>query len=397
MAEHIDGLAEALRRENYSENRGKDILSLVGKFSRFAAAAGITKAELIDEDLVDRFINEELACEGAYTSSGNAMCHMLKYLRSKGVIEPVPEKTEVDPFSPLLDRYTRHLLDVRGLAQKTVDDYITGARKFLNWLKDHRGNKPLEKISGPDVLDFISVHLPLHRSRSRRKGLCGDTRIFLRFLLWDGVIDSDLSRVVPKVSHYRLDNVPKHLPWEKVRALINGIDTSHPEGMRDKAILLLLACLGLRNIEVRKLTLGQIDWRRAELRLPETKNRKERVLPLPQEVGAALADYVLHGRPALDTPYVFLRHRAPRGPLTTHASIREIIHRHLLRSGIDAPNRGAYLLRHSLATRMVNTGVPIKNIADILGHASIDTTAIYTKVDMAHLAAVALPFPGGAL
>ncbi len=143
-----------------------------------------------------------------------------------------------------------------------------------------------------------------------------------------------------------------------------------------------------------ELELGDIHWRASEIRLAETKNRRERALPLPQEVGAAIAEYLLHGRPQIEVPQVFMRHRAPQGPITTSGGIVGIMRKHLLRAGIDAPSHGAHLLRHSLATRLVNEGVPIKQIADVLGHASIDTTAIYTKVDVRSLSSVALPFPG---
>ena len=129
--------------------------------------------------------------------------------------------------------------------------------------------------------------------------------------------------------------------------------------------------------------------------MKKTKTRRERVLPLPGAVGAAIADYLLRGRPRISFPQVFLRHKAPLGPLTSTHGIGNIIGKHLLRAGIPSSCRGAHLLRHSLATRMVNQAVPIKQIADMLGHTSIDTTAIYTKVDTTNLKAVALPFPGG--
>jgi site-specific recombinase XerD len=174
------------------------------------------------------------------------------------------------------------------------------------------------------------------------------------------------------------------------------VDTSHPVGLRDKAILLLLATLGLRGHEVRALELRDIAWRAGEIRLPRTKTRRERLLPLLHEVGAALADYLLHGRPSLAVPQVFLRHLAPPGPLTSASSIAWIVRRNLHRAGIAVTRGGAHMLRHSLASKMVNAGVPIESVADVLGHASIDTTAIYTKVDTTTLAAVALPFPGGA-
>ncbi len=392
VAGHIDGLAEALKMDNYAGGRGKFILSLVGKFSRFAETTGVSEAELINEALVDRFINEKLAGEGKFHDAATAMRHMMKYLRGKGVIKPYQKGDS--PFHAYIDNYAKHLTDIRGLTHATVTRYTKGAQRFLVWFKEHRRSKSLEKISGPDILDFISTQVALESSPTWGQNVCCDVRSFLRFLHWDGIIDSDLIRVVPKVRRYTLRTVPKHIPWEKVRTLIDSVDMSRPEGMRDKAIMLLLACLGLRGDEVQHLKLEQIDWRRAELHLPKTKNRKERVLPLPQEVGAALANYVLYSRPSLDVPYVFLKHGTPLGPLAS--DIGSIIKRHLLRSGIDAPSQGVRLLRHSLASRMVNTGVPIKDIADVLGHASIDTTAIYTKVDMAHLAAVALPFPGGA-
>ena len=116
---------------------------------------------------------------------------------------------------------------------------------------------------------------------------------------------------------------------------------------------------------------------------------------MPQELVAALADYALHGRPVIEVPQVFLRHKAPLGPMVTGTAVAAIVALHLCRAGLTPATRGARLLRHSLATRMVNVGVPIKTIADVLGHGSIDTTAIYTKVDATRLATVALPFPGG--
>lgn len=190
--------------------------------------------------------------------------------------------------------------------------------------------------------------------------------------------------------------MPRCLTWEQTRTLIHSVDIRNPTGLRDKAVLLLLADLGLRNEEVRSLRLQDVAWRAGEIRLPEAKTRRERVLPLTEEAGAALADYLLRGRPPMAFPQIFLRHRSPKGPLTVSHGVSNIVRKYLDIAGIDAPSHGAYLLRHTLATRMVNRQVPIKEVADVLGHASIDTTAIYAKVDVASLSAVGLPFPGGA-
>lgn len=396
LAEHIDAMAEELRAAGYSRTTGRMLLSLAGKFSQFARLQGVEKAEGIDHAIVARFVQEELTAEGLYVDAPNAMRHVLEYLQGKGVTpRPPVDAPPVNEDEALVSRYDAHLRDVRGLALETRQEYRRGAQRLLSWFHGRHGERPLQELSGPDVLEFVTATLDLYPGGRWRQRLCSQTRIFLRYLRWEEILDVDLDRVVPRVHQWRLASLPRHLPWEKVRALIDGVDTTCPTGMRDKAVLLLLAALGLRAGEVRTLEVGHIAWRSGELRLPKTKSRKERVLPMPQEVGAALADYLLHGRPVTEVPQVIVRHRAPVGPFEGAGGIGAIVDKHLRRSGIAAPSRRSHLLRHSLATRMVNVGVPIKTIADVLGHASIDTTAIYTKVDLASLSAVALPFPAG--
>lgn len=247
------------------------------------------------------------------------------------------------------------------------------------------------------MIAFISDQAGAYPSVAWRNRLTSQTRLFLRFLQWEGTTDADLARAVPKLPHWRLASIPRHLPWEQVRALLDSIDTDTPLGLRDRAVLLLIAVLGIRGEEVRRLRLKDIAWRAGEIHLPQTKTYRARVLPLPHEVGAALSDYILHGRPRVRAPEVVLRHDAPIGPLSSPSAVSRIITRNLRRAAIVAPARpGAQMLRHSLATRLVNRGVPIKQIADLLGHCSIDTTAIYGKVDLARLAGVALPFPADA-
>lgn len=395
LSEHLDGLAGELIRLGFTRASGQRILTLTGKFNNFAFSAGIETVQRIDQALVDRFINEELASYGTFRDAPNVMRHMLAYLRDQGVIARVLTTNLEDPFAIILGPYDRHLRDVRGLTPVSRPQYLRYARRLLTWLQNRHGDRSLAGLTGVDVLEFVTDLAGLHPSGSWRNNLCSLTRVFLRYLRWQGILEVDLDRVVPKVPHWRLSSLPRHLPWDQVQELIGSVDTGTAQGLRDKAALLLMAALGLRNQEVCHLQLGDIAWRTAEIRVTETKSRRERTLPLPQEVGAAIANYVLYGRPRLKLSYVFLRHRAPQGPLTSSHGIGNIVRKHLLRAGIRAPSHGAHLLRHSLATRMVNQGVPIKEIADVLGHAGIDTTAIYTKVNMTNLASVALPFPGG--
>ena len=395
LAAHLDGLAAELRRESYAMLTARRILSVAGQFSHYAGIAGIG-IEALDEAFSDRFLADRLVTEGLFRDGRKAMQHLLRYLRKQNLIAQAVERATPHPYESTLAAYDGYLDRVRGLAPSTRYDHAVNARQFLDWLGQRYGTRALRRASAPDVLEYITDTLAHRRSRSARGHLCCEIRTFLRYLHTSGALQDDLTRAVPRVAHPRLASLPPRLAWPQVRMLIDSIDTSRPEGLRDKAIVLLLATVGLRAHEVQGLELGDIAWRAGEIRLPRTKTRRERIVPLLQEVGAALADYVLHGRPPLDVPQVMLRHMAPPGPITSSNGIVCIVRRHLRRARISVPRGGAHLLRHSLATRMVNAGVPIKSVADVLGHASINTTAIYTKVDTITLAAVALPFPGGA-
>ena len=393
FAGHIDDLAKELRCSGYAKGSAKMILSMVGKFNYFSRLMGIENAEEINETLIERFLKVELAAQGDFSNAPNVMNHLKSHLQSKGIIKIPAEIPNKDPMSILLHRFDLHLKKVRGLADISCKSYMKCARSFLNWLHEHYVDLPLNEICGNHILDYIMYAMNRPNRRLKRP-LCTQIKMFLRYLHWEGITQTSLDRTVPKVAYWRLSNIPRHLPWEQVRALIDSIDTNYPNNMRDRAILLLIATLGLRNREVRSLQFNHISWQKAEIRLPYTKNGKERVLPMPQEVGEAIADYAMHGRPSIDSHYVFLRHHAPCVPFISHGAISSMVERRLGEAEIDAPCKGSHMLRHSLATRMVNVGVPIREIADILGHTSIDTTAIYTKVDITNLSAVAMPFAG---
>ena len=389
LAEHIEALAAEFQRSNYSRDTVRRSLSIIGQFNNYLRLLGLPVTD-IDEVVTSKFLDD------AFISGASvAMRHLLDYLRRSGIIEDLPARTP-QPFHKILDGYDVYLKDVRGLSLSTRRVGRTSARRLADWLQNRYFDEAFTRLSGPDVLEFISERVSQYKSRSSRAHVCSYTRSFLRYLHASGVLATDLTMVVPRVSTPRLAKLPRALPWEQVQALIDAIDTTHPDGLRDKAMFLLLAVLGLRCGELQSIEFDHIDWHAAELRIPRTKSRRERILPLVHEVGSAIADYVLHGRPAVEVAQIFLRHGPRPGPLKTSNTAMYIVRRHLQRAGLHRRGVGAHSLRHSLATRLVNTGVPIKTVADVLGHVSIDTTAIYTKVDVTTLADVALPFPGGA-
>ena len=393
LGPYIESLAAKLYERAYTRGTGRRILGVAGRFNDYVRSKGIEDSGEVGADHVERFINEGLRFRCITSQTESAFQHMVKHLQEEGVVPEIVVSAPEDSFVGILCRYDSHLRDLRGLSPLTRPRYLHNAKLLLDWYHGRRSKQTLTNLTGVDILDFITEQAALHPSGPWRKHLCSVTRSFLRYLLWEGTVEVDLSRVVPTIPHWRLQSIPRHLPSEDVQALIESVDSSTPIGMRDKAVLLLIATLGLRSQEVCKLCLCDIRWRASEIRLTKTKGRREHVLPLPQEVGEVISEYLIHGRPKTNLPNVFLKHKAPQGPIS---SAGQIVRKHLLRAKITAPSYGAHLLRHSLATRMVNQGAAIKQIADVLGHQSINTTAIYTKVDTNHLAEVALPFPGSA-
>lgn len=394
LGPYMDGLAAELRRGRYSKSCACRILSLAARLSQFARASGLQDASGIDGALLGRFQTEELALEGKFREGPNVARHVLAHLQRMAVLQRVEIPAPQDPEARLLAGYDTYLRDVRGLQTTTRGEYQRGARRLLRWFTARHDGHPIGKLSGPDVLAYVTDCIGGSPDGYLGKHVCCHVRSLLRYLGVAGVLAPGLERTVPRVQRWRLSTIPRHLPWDQVRKLIDTVDITRPAGLRDRAILLLMATLGLRGGEVIKLELKHIDWRAGEIRLPRTKSRRERVLPIPQELGAALTDYVLEGRPVLDVPEVFLRDRAPMGPLRSAGAVGAVVAQHLGAAGLPE-SRATHVLRHSLATRMVNSGVPIKTIADVLGHACIDTTAIYTKVDLARLRTAALPFPEG--
>jgi site-specific recombinase XerD len=230
--------------------------------------------------------------------------------------------------------------------------------------------------------------------RTRAKLTVTALRSFLRFLCQRGETRTDLAAALLGVAHWRLSHLPKSLPPEQVQRLLRSCDRNTPSGQRDYAILLLLARLGLRGGEVLAMTLDDLDWERGEMVVRGKGQRFER-LPLPKDVGTALVHYLRHARPVCSTRKVFIRLNAPWHGLRLSA-ICCVVHRALRRAGLNPDFKGAHLLRHSLATRMLRKGASLEEIGQLLRHRQPTTTQIYAKVDIKALRGIALPWMGGA-
>ena len=284
-----------------------------------------------------------------------------------------------------------HLRRARGIGSSARESYSRFARDFLEAVLGD-GPVDLAHLGVPDVVGFVSEATARYRP-STVQLLTTALRSFLRFVRSEGLREDRLEEAVPMVSRRRLASLPRHLGAADFAGLIASLDSSSPQGLRDRAVLLFAARLGLRAGEIACLGLDDVDWRSGTVRVQTRKTGHGALLPLPYEVGEALAAYLERGRPASEDRHIFLLHRQHVGaPIDRHAA-SDAVHRALRRAGIDAPAHGTNLLRHSLATDLLAHGANLKQIADLFGHRALSSTQIYAKVDVAALREAALPWP----
>jgi integrase/recombinase XerD len=294
-----------------------------------------------------------------------------------------------EPVDALVGEFRGFLGGERGLAPETVRCYGTHARAFLAWLPQPV-DVALAELSAGLVTGYV-VEYCRGRNTESAKAMVTALRSLLRFLHVTGRAPGPLTGAVPAVASWRLAGLPRTLSGEQVEALIEGCDTDTAVGVRDRALLVMLARLGLRTAEAAALRLEDVDWRSGQILIRGKGNRVEK-LPLPQTVGEALAEYLTTTRPRCASRSVFLtvRGRPPR-PLTAMA-VRQIVAQACGRAGL--PRLGAHRLRHTLASDLLRAGNSLPQIGQVLRHRSQLSTAIYAKVDATRLRGVARPWPG---
>lgn len=290
-------------------------------------------------------------------------------------------------FSPTLTLYLQFVREHRGLSQKTLRKYVQQLSTFAQYL-ECAGVTELACIRPEQIRAFYEN---VERGKPRRSYGC-TLRVFFRWAALQGLLSNSLCDAVPKPRQYRHINLPDTLSEADVDRILGAVDKSSALGRRDYAILLLAARYGLRPSDIRQLTLDDIDWRNARIDLRQLKTGRPLTLPLLPEVAEALCSYLRDGRPAASNRTIFIRHRAPFEPFSPANNLVANMRGALIRAGLAKRpgRRGIYLFRHTLATRLLASGQPLKTIADVLGHASTHTTFGYTRVDLVALRAVAV-------
>lgn len=380
------GFAIELSRQGYAPPTTAMKLQLMAQVSRWLAAQDMAVGDLAGE-VVERYFVARRAAGYVTQRTSRSLVPMLGYLRGLGVVaeESAPEGTPVDV---LLARYRGYLAVERGLAAGTIRWYVAHVRPFLDGrVVDDR--VVLEDLLAGEVSAFVLGECR-RRPAGTAKQVVSALRSLLRYLHVEGLIDRPLVAAVPSVAGWQLSGLPRPLDRDEVRRLLGACDRRTVAGRRDFAILLLLSRLGLRAGEVAALELDDIDWRSGELVVSGKGGRVTR-LPLPDDVGAAIAGWLRRGRPlTVQGRGVFVRLRPPHRSLTAGGVGSAVVHAGQ-RAGLGAI--GAHRLRHSAASEMLGAGAPLEEIGQVLGHRKLATTAIYAKIDRLALRALARPWP----
>ena len=393
IAPYLGGFADSLSAMGYSACWIHRQVLLGAGFSQWLGRKAVALQD-ISSDHLTRYLRHRTRRLRLRPEDRGALTRLVGFLRREGV---VPEETAAVPTPTSVDHCVRayevYLREQRALATATIVNYVPFVRAFL----EHRFGAGLVKLSclsAADVVNFVRHQAPrLHRKRA--KLMTTALRSFLSYARFCGDVVVDLAAAVPVVPNWSMASIPRAIAPEQVRRLLTSIDRRTATGRRDYAIVLLLARLGLRSGEVASLQLDDIDWKAGQLSVHGKSGHRNK-LPLPADVGRAIAAYLKAGRPPSTSRSVFLRARAPACGFQGGCAVGSIVRHRLQRSDVDAPTFGAHQFRHGLATEMLRGGASLGEIGDLLGHRHPQTTMIYTKVDIQALRKLAPPWPGDA-
>lgn len=383
LGPHVDALAASLAAQGYAANTIRGVLSGALTFGEWLRRRGVALGE-VDDALAERFLTR-VRCSAAWRKTlRQSVVHVLTHLRAEGVIASVPPPPG-EPKPEVVTAFREWMREHRGVTASTVGVYVPIVVEFL----DAVGGS-IARLTARRVRAFVVERCGRH-GHQRASTIVTATRTFLRYLVASGLCDATLVAAVPAVATWKETDVPRHLAPADVERVIASCDVATPAGLRDRAVLLLLARLGLRAGDIATLTLDAFEWKEARVRV-SGKSRREDWLPLPQDAGDAVLAYLKGARPRVRSELVFFSVFAPIVPMSRWA-VSTVVGRAIRRAGVSSPSHGAHVLRHSAAVRMLRAGSSLDEIGALLRHASIETTFHYAKVDRDLLLEIAVPWP----
>jgi integrase/recombinase XerD len=393
LAPYFEPYSEYLADRGYSQVAFWHKTFLLNEFSRWLERERIAASEVTAEHEA-AFLRYNAFHRLPKLGDPTTLSGMTRWLVDQGVLDNRPGTLQDESGGEQIVReYAAWLREERGLAPSTMENYTGVVRRFLEELHV-TAVQNLASLRATEIVDYVRRHAPSDHTFAAAKNIVTTLRSFLRFTRYRGYVDNDLASCVPSVAGWSMAAIPRAMPEESVKRLLNESKTWRgPAGQRNRAILLLLARLGLRAREIVRLELEDIDWQQGWLRV-HGKGRQERPMPLPHDVGEAIAAYLKNARPESTCRNIFLHSRAPYGALRSNGAICQIVRRAIRRARIDVKVTGSHQLRHALAVNMLGQGLSLTEIGQMLRHHSPDATRRYAKVDLEGLRAVALRWPG---
>ena len=386
----IQTFATWLTGEGYAQKTVQLKLGLLVDLGEWLGRTGRTITNL-DEQLLQAFAeHQQLRVHEGHNLK--TLQQFLEYLRGRDVVPDRKLVPEQLPWAELLSQYEKYMHSERGLMAATISHYQYFVGKFLQE-RFPKGLILTQEVRAYDISAFVLRHSQSWSVKSTQL-MTTALRSFFRYLFQKGELPANLAASVPTVANRRLSTVPRYLPPQEVERVLQACNRGTAVGRRDYAILLLLARLGLRAGEVVALQLEDINWRAGEI-LVRGKGWLHERMPLPVDVGEALASYLRQDRPPCQTRRVFVCAKPPRRGFAHSDAVTVIVRRALERTDVHPPFKGAHLFRHSLATFTLRSGATMGEVGEVLRHRDPNTTAIYAKVDFEGLRSLAQPWPTG--
>lgn len=375
-----------LRQRNYTTKTIRFCLKGIRHVEGWLRRKGRGKlADLSDRDM--RAVHDRFRAD---SNVGGVARSLGTFLVERGLITVAPLPPQL--FSQReLTHFGEYLRAVCGFADATVERHHGRIRSLLHYLQVDRRPSNLRDVSIRQIEDYLCLAAKTN-TRFSLQQVVASLRTYLRWKHAEGLLRSPLHEQIDSPRCYRLERLPRALPWAQLAALLRSIERTTPMGLRDFTILFLAARYGLRSCELVALKLEDFDWRTGTIRIQQSKTKQTLLLPLTDEAGDIVARYLREARPASPHRTVFLRERAPMGPLLATA-VHDILESQVRRSGLPIKTTGTHMLRHSFAVHLLRQGVSTKHIGDALGHRNVESTGVYLRLDVDDLRRVGLPIP----
>jgi len=392
LAAYVDGFCSWLYSQGFCRNHIGRQIRQVARFSSWLSSANRTISE-ISHSLVEGYVDKKNRHSSIRTGEQATLRRFIAYLQENGIALPDEESRPMTAVETQLSEFGNYLLHDRCLSPKTKAQYLPTIQQFLD-ARFGNSEVDLRTLTGSDIIQFVQDSVTRKRT-ARGKVVVDAMRAFLRYGIHRHQLSPDLLLAVPKVASWSQAGIIKAISPEETEQLLLSCDLNSVSGVRDFAVLMLLARLGLRAAEIASLSLDAIDWESGTLSFTG-KSGKHACLPLPEEVGEALAKY-LQLRPLVSSCLFFIRTLAPLRPLGAPQSVISIVNSAVKRAGISPPTKGTHQFRYGLATSMLKRGADLIEIGSILRHEQPKTTNLYAKVDIGSLRALSPAWQGGEL